>query len=87
MSTLIFKLDYAPPVVAETLEQMGWREFDSKIDNESSWNLYWKTQRYNSKSNHNLLLTGQPWVSTTQLYRTKKLSISQRHRYSALKTT
>ena len=44
--TLVFKLDHAPPVVAETLEQMGWREFDPQTDSESAWHLYWKTQRY-----------------------------------------
>jgi hypothetical protein len=44
--TLIFKQDRAPPVLIETLENMGWREFDEKEDGEDDWNLLWKPTRY-----------------------------------------
>lgn len=42
---LVFKLDHAPPVVADTLIKLGWREHDPNIDSESHWHLYWKTAR------------------------------------------
>lgn len=42
---LIFKQEKAPPVVAETLLQMGWKEFDPKTDPADSWHLFWKTSR------------------------------------------
>lgn len=40
---LIFKVEKAPPVIAETLLEMGWREFDPNTDSSDSWHLFWKT--------------------------------------------
>jgi hypothetical protein len=43
--SLIFKQENAPPVVVETLLDLGWREFDPKTDPDIAWNIYWKSQR------------------------------------------
>lgn len=43
--TLIFKQDRMPPVVMNTLLEMGWVEFDEKIHEEDEWNIYWKPSR------------------------------------------
>ncbi len=43
--TFVFKLDKAPPVVADVLLSLGWREFDPSEDDDQSWHLYWKTSR------------------------------------------
>ena len=43
--TLIFQHEKAPAVVIETLNELGWREFDPKTDHEDAWNLYWKSSR------------------------------------------
>jgi hypothetical protein len=42
---LVFKTEKAPPVVAETLLAIGWREHDPKRDPENGWHLFWKTLR------------------------------------------
>ena len=44
--TLIYKLDRAPPVVQQVLDQLGWLEFDPANHSPYEWNLYWKTGRY-----------------------------------------
>jgi hypothetical protein len=43
--TLIYKLDRAPPVVQQVLDQLGWLEFDPDTHSPYEWNLYWKTGR------------------------------------------
>lgn len=49
--TLIYKLDRAPPVVQQVLDQLGWLEFDPATHSPYEWNLYWKTGRYFFDSN------------------------------------
>ena len=44
--TLIYKLDRAPPVVQQVLEQLGWIEHDPSLHASYEWNLFWKTGRY-----------------------------------------
>ena len=43
--TLIFKHDRMPPVVMNTLLEMGWVEFDEKTHDEEEWNIFWKPTR------------------------------------------
>ena len=43
--TLIFKQDRMPPIVYQTLVEMGWREFDETIHQEDQWNILWKPTR------------------------------------------
>ena len=43
---LIFRYDKTiPPVVQETLERIGFVEWDLKQHGEDNWNLYWKNAR------------------------------------------
>lgn len=44
--TLIYKLDRAPLVVQQVLDQLGWIEFDPNVMAPYEWNLFWKTGRY-----------------------------------------
>jgi hypothetical protein len=50
--TLIFKGEM-PSVVHQVLSDLGWQEFDDKIQNEDEWNILWKPTRQvnNKKSN------------------------------------
>jgi hypothetical protein len=41
----IFMVDRAPPVIAETLIKMGWREYDPNTDSPDRWHLFWKSTR------------------------------------------
>ena len=44
-TTLVYKIDKAPPVIAQVLNQLGWQEFDEELHSPQEWNLYWKTGR------------------------------------------
>ena len=42
---LIFKHGGMPPVVMQTLLEMGWVEYDENTHEEDEWNLHWKGTR------------------------------------------
>jgi hypothetical protein len=43
--TLIYKLDKAPTVVQQVLDQLGWIEHDEALHEPQEWNIYWKSIR------------------------------------------
>lgn len=43
--TLIYKLDKAPGVVEQVLNELGWIEHDDNIHQPDEWNLLWKSVR------------------------------------------
>ena len=42
---LIYKLEKAPPIVEQVLDELGWIPFDEEKHNEDEWNILWKGVR------------------------------------------
>ncbi|XP_075056807.1 putative tubulin polyglutamylase TTLL2 [Mixophyes fleayi] len=69
--TLVFRLhDSTPRVVREVLLERGWEEFDEQQQDETTWNLQWRTSAFRTSDHDNI----KPWQRLNHHPRTAQMT-------------
>ncbi|XP_053314770.1 probable tubulin polyglutamylase TTLL2 [Spea bombifrons] len=69
-SPLVFRLhDSSPRVVREVLLERGWEEFNEQEQEETEWNLYWRSSAFRSSEHGNVM----PWQRLNHHPRTAQI--------------
>jgi tubulin polyglutamylase TTLL2 len=76
---MIFRMsDTGPPLVRDVLLELGWKEHDEEVDNETDWNLWWKSTRFTNSEIQSCVKSGEQKLNhiPNSSAMTKKVSLN-----------